>query len=99
MGWEEGSLGMVITFCHHDQAKVKPLEALSTLLQRELSQTKHSGGEDIHQFILPSMRVFQPPLSGHNHSFSGHTNHPIPTGSAVPVQAAPLFFHSGHAAT
>ena len=30
---EEGSLGMVTIFCHHDQAKVGPSEALSTLLQ------------------------------------------------------------------
>ena len=30
---EEGSLGMVTTFCHHYQAKVEPSEVLSTLLQ------------------------------------------------------------------
>ena len=29
---EEGSLGMVTTFCHHDQAKMEPSEVLSTLL-------------------------------------------------------------------
>ena len=32
---EEGSLGMVTTFCHHGQPKVEPSEALSTLLQWE----------------------------------------------------------------
>ena len=30
---EEGSLGMVTTFCHHAQAKVESSEALSTLHQ------------------------------------------------------------------
>ena len=30
---EERNLGMVTTFCHHDQAKVEPSEVLSTLLQ------------------------------------------------------------------
>ena len=30
---EEGSLGMVTTFCHHDQAKVESSEALSTKCQ------------------------------------------------------------------
>ena len=30
---EEGSLGMVTTFCYHDQAKVESSEALSTLDQ------------------------------------------------------------------
>ena len=32
---EEESLGMVTTFCHHDQAKVESLEVLSTLLQQD----------------------------------------------------------------
>ena len=32
-GVEEGSLGMVTTFCHHDQAKVESSEVLSTLCQ------------------------------------------------------------------
>ena len=30
---EEGSLGMLTTFCHHDQAKVESSEVLSTLHQ------------------------------------------------------------------
>ena len=30
---EEGSGGMLTTFCHHDQVKVEPLEVLSTLVQ------------------------------------------------------------------
>ena len=30
---EEGGLGMVTTFCHHDQAKVEPSEVLSTIHQ------------------------------------------------------------------
>ena len=30
---EEGSLGMVTTFCCHDQVKVEPSEVLSTLVQ------------------------------------------------------------------
>ena len=29
----EGSLGMVITFCHHNQVKVDPSEVLLTLVQ------------------------------------------------------------------
>ena len=32
-GVEEGSLGMVTTFCHYDQAKVVSLEVFSTLHQ------------------------------------------------------------------
>ena len=32
-GVEEGSLSMVTTFCHHDQAKVEPSEVLSILIQ------------------------------------------------------------------
>ena len=32
---EEENLGMVTTFCHHDQAKVEPSEVLSTLLQQD----------------------------------------------------------------
>ena len=31
-GVEEGSQGMLSTFCHHDQAKVEPSEVFSTLL-------------------------------------------------------------------
>ena len=34
-GVEEGSLGMVTTFCCHNQAKVEPSEVLSTLLQQD----------------------------------------------------------------
>ena len=37
-GVEEGSLGMVTTLCHHNQAKVEPLEALSTLLQQDSAE-------------------------------------------------------------
>ena len=32
-GVGEGGLGMITTFSHHDQAKVEPSEALSTLVQ------------------------------------------------------------------
>ena len=32
---KEGNLGMVTTFCHHDQAKVEPSEVLSTLHQQD----------------------------------------------------------------
>ena len=93
-GVEEGSLGMGTTFCHHDQVKVEPLELLPTLLQW-LSQTECSGGKDICQFTLPPVQVFQLPLSGHNHSFSGCFSCPIPTGSAAPTQAVAFFIHSG----
>ena len=89
-GVEEGSLGMVTTFSHHDQAKVEPSEAISTLLQQ--------GGEDICQFTLPPLGVFWLLLSGCNHPFSQHINHPIPTGLAVPMQAATFFIHSYHPA-
>ena len=34
-GVEEGSLGMMTTFCCHDQAKVESLEVLSTLHQQD----------------------------------------------------------------
>ena len=34
-GVEEGSLGMVTTFCHHDHAKVESLAMLSTLCQQD----------------------------------------------------------------
>ena len=34
-GVEEGSLGMVTTFCHHDQAKVEQSEVFSTLLEQD----------------------------------------------------------------
>ena len=34
-GVEEGSLGMVTTFCHHDYVKVEPPEVLSTLVQQD----------------------------------------------------------------
>ena len=32
-GVKEGSLGMVTTFCHHNQAKVETSEVLSNLLK------------------------------------------------------------------
>ena len=97
-GVEEGSLGMVTTFCSPWPGKGGALRSALHLSPVRLTQTEHSGGEDIHQFTLPPMGVFQLPLSGCNHSFSGHVNHPIPTGLAAPMQAAPLFIHSGHPA-
>ena len=35
-GVGEGNLGMVTTFCHHDQAKLEASEVLSTLHQPKL---------------------------------------------------------------
>ena len=97
-GVQEGSLGMVTTFCCHDPAKVEPLEVLFTLLQQDSPKPMHSGDEDTHQFTLPPMGVFWLPLSGCNHSFSGNVNCPVPTGWAVPIQTAPFFVPSGHPA-
>ena len=34
-GVEEGRVGMVPTFCYHDQAKVESSEALSTVHQQD----------------------------------------------------------------
>ena len=95
---EEGSLGIVTTFCHHDQAKGGALRRALYLSPVRLTQTQCSSGEDIHQFTLSHMGVFWLPLSGCNHPFSRHVNCPVPTGSAAPMQAAPLCFHSGHPA-
>ena len=55
-----------------------------------LSWTNCSGGEDIHQFTLPPIGVFQLPLSGCKYSTSRHVNHSIPTGLAAPMQTAPF---------
>ena len=41
---EEGSLGMMTTFCHHDQAKVESLEVPSILCQQYSPQTEFSSG-------------------------------------------------------
>ena len=40
---EGGSLGIVTTFCHYDEAKVESSEVLSILCQQDISQTEHSG--------------------------------------------------------
>ena len=39
------------------------------------------------------------PLPGHNHPFSGHFDHPIPTCPTAFAQVAPLFSHSDHPST
>ena len=96
---EEGSLGMVATFCHHDQAKMEPSEVLSTLLQHDSPKLS---SVVVKIFANPPyfpQGVFWLPLSGCNHSSSGHISHPIPTGSALPTQAAPFFIHAAGPAT
>ena len=60
-----------------------------------LSWTECSSGENICKLTLPPMGVFQLRLSGCNHSFIRHVNHPIPLRSAVPSVAAPLFPNTG----
>ena len=90
---EEGSLGMVTTFCCHDQAKVESSEALSTLVQQDSPKLSvvvlkiftnspylpwESSGFHYLDVTTLSIGACQPPNS--------------PLASAVPMQAAPLFF-------
>ena len=63
-----------------------------------LTWSRHSGGEDLHQLTLYPMAVFQLPLPGCNHPFSGNFSCPIPTGQAVTVPVTPILFHSNHSA-
>ena len=96
---KEGSLGMVTTFCHHDQVKVEPLEALSTLVQRDSLEPCVVVVKIFTNSPYLPWGSFGFPLPGCNHSFSGCINCQIPTGLAVLTQVAPLFFHFGHPAT
>ena len=51
-GMGEGNLGMVTTFCHHDQAKVEASKALSALCQCDSTGAKSGCSEEIHQLTL-----------------------------------------------
>ena len=82
---EEGSLGMVTTFVHHDQAKLEPAEVLSTLVQWDWPELSVVVVKIfINSAYLPP-GVFQVPLPRCNHSFRGCINCPIPTGLAAPT--------------
>ena len=61
---EEGSLGMMTTFCLHDQAKVE--------------YWKCGGGEDFCQLTLPPSGIFWLPLPGCNCSSRGHISCQFP---------------------
>ena len=61
-GVGEGNLGMVTTFCHHDQAKVEASEVLSALCQCDSAGTKCGCSEEVHQLTLSPMRVLWFPL-------------------------------------
>ena len=50
---EEGSLGIVTTFWHHDQAKVKSSEVLSTLCQQDSPKPNIVVVKIFHQLPLP----------------------------------------------
>ena len=56
-GVGEGNLGMVTTFCHHDQTKVEASEALSALCQCDSVEPSVVVVRRYIQLTLPPLRV------------------------------------------
>ena len=79
MGWGEWNLGMVTTFCCHNQAKMEASGALSALCQCDSPEPSVGCGEEVHQYSLYPSRVLPSPLSRCEHSFQRCFLHPIPT--------------------
>ena len=89
-GVEEGSLGMVTTFCHHDQAKVESSAVLSTL---------HQWDSPKPSIVVVKIFVNSPYLPCRSSSFLyldvitffiRHVSHPIPFRSSLSLVVAPL---------
>ena len=92
-GVEEGSLGMVTTFCHHDQAKVEPSEALYTLHQWDSPKLSIVVVKIFANSPYLPPGVFQLPLSGCNHSLIGALTTQFPFDHLCLQQLLPIFQH------
>ena len=91
-GVGEGNLGMVTTFCCHDEAKVEASKALSALHQHDLPEPS----------VVVVMRFTNSPyLPWGSFGFLyldmttlwGCFIHTIPTGLAMSILATPLLHH------
>ena len=93
-GVGEGNLGMVTTFCHHNQAKVEASKALSALHQHDSPEPsvvvrRYTNSPYIPWGSFSFLYLEMSTLSW------GHFICPIPTGPAMPMQATPLLQHWG----
>ena len=59
-GVREGNLGMVTTFCHHDQTKMEASDALSALYQHDLQEPSVVV---VRIILTPPISLKGPPVS------------------------------------
>ena len=94
-GMGEGNLGMVTTFCHHNQVMVEASDVLSALPQHDslepgvVVMRRFTNSPYLPQGSFGFLYLDVTTL------FGGHFICPIPTAPAMPIQATPLLQHQG----
>ena len=93
-GVGEGNLGMVTTFCYHDQSKMEASNAHSAFINmtHQIQVWLQWGGTPNSLYPL---RGLLSPLSRHEHTLWGCFFHPIPTWLALSMQIAPILWQWG----
>ena len=89
-GVEEGYLGMVTTFCHHDQVKMELQIHFLPFANVTHQSLAWLWWGDI-PIPLHTPRNFQASLPWHKYSFWGHFLSLIPSGLPTSMEAGPIF--------